>query len=557
MDSNGTRYHLLLGRDDWATCLDEAGGSLGADWWASPVEHNDSGLAWRAATNELTLQPRIYQFDTSPFDDRLSLDRRRGAARDVYGNWYWIAESGTELRVQSAGTGRSAHFWAAGDGLECATPQPWGGFGPKEPPAASQPLPLSGLAITEDHYLVVGVLDPPGLLVFDLHATGAPRQVLWPAAVPFAPFDLAARPGGGVWILDRANRCYWGLNRKLNVVRLDEAAEVSVADEFQPVGGGGRRAAARPFPAALSLEAASPIAAHDPIAIDALPDGSVLILDTVPGEDFSRLLRYRWGEKLGEASLQAVQEVVDPLARTAFRLLGYDLAFVPAPAPAAAERLGQAFVAAFNGNQTYAFDVFDGAAGLQLQALADYYPMRLFGGKAIVRAGDQVYYDFGETWLPLTAQKRPRYVPEASFQTVWFDGKQPDCVWHRLRLDACVPPGCSLQVWSRTSNELAGRERVPWWPEPSPIRRPTGSELPFVPPPGGGTNGSSLPVGRRMGEGSGHQGTRSRPASSLDARLQTCRLHPGGTQASSRRRCQTQSGCFPSNQTVSKLASGT
>jgi len=57
---------------------------------------------------------------------------------------------------------------------------------------------LSGLAITRDHYLVVGVLKPQGLLVFDLHAGGAPVQMFWPAAVDFQSFDMAAAPGGGV-----------------------------------------------------------------------------------------------------------------------------------------------------------------------------------------------------------------------------------------------------------------------------------------------------------------------------------------------------------------------
>lgn len=496
MDANGTRYHLLLDYDDWAACLDERddqpGDPLASTWLASPVQHNTSGLEWRAANHELTLQSRVFQFATSPFDDKLNLDRRRGAARDIYGNWYWIAESGVELRVQSAGTGRSAHYWAAGDG-GCETPQRFGAFGPKAtPPLASGPLPLSGLAITEDHYLVVGVLEPKGLLIFDLHATGAPRQMLWPATVDFIPFDMAPRPGGGVWILDRKNKCYWGLDRKFNVLRLDQATETLTTADFQPVDESEtRRTAARPFPEAITLEAASPLNALDPVAIEALLDGSVLILDnlhatpdgavSLADEKFSRLLRYRWQEALGGASLDAVLDVVDAEAQSSFRLIGYDLAFVRQPDNP--PQLGRVFVAAFNGNQTYAFDLLAEAHGLKLQARAEYYPMRLFGGKALVTADDHVYYDFGERWLRLIEQKRPRYEPEATLYTFELDGKEPDCVWHRLLLDACLPPNSAVQIWSRAANELEQLPHVAWWPEPKLHQRAEGSELPFAPRP--------------------------------------------------------------------------
>ena len=64
-----------------------------------------------------------------------------------------------------------------------------GDFVPLVEEQPTTPLKLSGLAITEDHYLVVGVTDPAGLLIFDLHTGQEPRQVLWPNGVAFAPFD--------------------------------------------------------------------------------------------------------------------------------------------------------------------------------------------------------------------------------------------------------------------------------------------------------------------------------------------------------------------------------
>ncbi len=121
--------------------------------------------------------------------------------------------------------------------------------------------------------------------------------------------------------------------------------------------------------------------------------------------------------------------------------------------------------------------------------------MRLFGGKAIVTGGGLVHYDFGENWLPVIEQKRPRYELGATFFTpitsqAVFDGKQPDCVWHRLMLDACIPADSSVTIWSRTANELHLLERAQWWPEPHLHQRADGSELPFVPQPSAGDAGT-------------------------------------------------------------------
>jgi phage tail-like protein len=480
---------LLLGRDDWAGCTDEDGVELALHWHASPPEQygelNTSGLAWDSAHYELMLQPRLFQFASSPFEKALTLDRRRGAGRDRYGNWYWIGDDNLEIRVFSAGSGKSAHFWSAGDSVVCETLQRFGEFGAKDSPAPISPLSLGGLAVTEDHYLVVGVLEPKGLLIFDLHAGGSPRQLLWPAEVLFVPFDIAPRPGGGVWILDRINARYWALDRQFNVIRLSPAAEAHTLDEFQPVDQATtRQSAARPFPEPIELDASSPVAALDPIAIDALPDGTVLILDNTPDARYSLLFHYRLDRPLGvPVSTDAVLAVVEEEEHSGFHLRGYDFAFVDGRDKQRPTLLGRVYVTAMNGNQTYAFEVFDVAGQLALQALAEYYPMRLFSGKALVTAGDKPHYDFGESWIPLIEQKRPRYEPTATLLTPLdapWDGREPDCVWHRLLIDGCIPPDSAVQVWSRTANEHQLLDRSEWRPEPELHQRGDGSELPFV-----------------------------------------------------------------------------
>ena len=134
-----------------------------------------------------------------------------------------------------------------------------------------------------------------------------------------------------------------------------------------------------------------------------------------------------------------------------------------APRAQVADRL---YVVAKNGNQSFAFNISQEGRQLTLEPLAEYLPMRLFGGKGLVRAGTQAYYDFGDGWIPLIEQRRPRYAPEATLLTPRLDGGEPDCVWHRLLLDACIPPEAKVQVWSRATNEARDLPFTQWHAEP-------------------------------------------------------------------------------------------
>src|SRR5690349_25125803 len=101
-----------------------------------------------------------------------------------------------------------------------------------------------------------------------------------------------------------------------------------------------------------------------------------------------------------------------------FSLVGYDFAFVP---DSSEEFLGHLYVVERNGNQSYVFLLKLEGEQLVLSALADYLPMRLFAGRALAAAGPTVYYDFEDQWVPLVAQRRPRYVPEARIFTLLAD----------------------------------------------------------------------------------------------------------------------------------------
>jgi phage tail-like protein len=476
VDANGTRFHLLNGQADWARCRGPAddSGFLDTDFKRAPVACTNAsdpgGFAWEKVTESLTLQPCLVQFkaptnDTPPDP---TFAGRRGSACDRYGNIYWIGESAAEIRIVPVATGRAVHFWSPGDGLRCESDLRYGEFHPATEAPPWPRLKLAGLTITDDHYLVVGVIEPSGFLVFDLHGGGPPQQIPWPtrAREPFVPFDLSPRHGGGVWALSRGRQPrYWALDRHFAPDALDQPLDTIDAgkpDDFQPVDQLPlRRTAPSLFPAGVRLDAT------DLVAIEALPDGSVLVLDRLAGGG-ARLLRD------GIAGKFSAPEVLQPFAVDA-----YDLVFIPTDA-SAAEIKGQLFVASMEGNQASVFDLDatkDGA--LTLTLTTEYYPMRLFGGKGLISDGSSALYDFADGWVPLAMQRRPRYTASATLQTPVFDGREPGCVWHRLMIDGCVPPDTSLHLRSRTADDESTLAMTRWQREPDPYLRHDGSEFPL------------------------------------------------------------------------------
>lgn len=442
MDVNGTKFHLLLGRDDWGSrCTNAAGTSLTQIFATS-----DADFSWDERRDELTLGTRLFQFTPSSGNRSVELSGRRGAAADAYGNVYWIDGSGTSIHVHSAGSRVTTTFWscdaARGAGFTPHTrgPQPAPHFEPLQPEVAGS-LALSGLAVTTQHYLVAGTLDPAGLLVFDLHRGGEPRQLLWPVA--FAPFDLVATKDGGLWVLDAANRRAWRLDRTMGVVPVGGDATPAPAETFQPIDAGATRCK---LPSSIATSMARALTAANPIAIEVLPDDSILVLDAP-----SSVVRVS-----ADGSSAAV----------ALPLRGHDFVVHN-------DRL---YVAGSDGDQAVAFRI-ELEHGFALHLLAEFFPMRLFGARALIAGADSPLYDAQDRWVPLVEQRRQRFTHQAHLLIPRLDGKQPDCVWHRLILDACIPPECKVMVQSRATNDPAQFDLVPWTDEPRLLRRVTGSEL--------------------------------------------------------------------------------
>lgn len=458
MDVNGTRFHLLLGLRDWAACEDGAGRPLGERWAA-----DEGDTAWDELRDEVGLRPLPFVFPQPRHDRPPAPGDRRGADADRFGNVYWIDQRRTGVLVRSVGTGTTAPFWSSEQPAARPQPPTAGAFGPREQPPA-RTLPLAGLAVTEDHHLVAGCVDPPGLLVFDLVAGGPPSFLRWP--IPsFEPFDLARRPGGGLWALDARHRRAWELERDFRVRTTGPPAVAGEPGGFGPAEGGAARLPAESARRAVSEADAIPLRGS-PIAIAALPDG-ILVLDRNPRGRRSLLAVYRRGE----------EPLTAPTAGRSASTRGHDLAFVPAEG-----KLGTAYVADDRGNQSFAFALSIEGGRLRAELEPSYFPMRLFAGRGLVAGPRGVLYDFADGWIPLAQQPRLRHVEAGTIVTPVFDGREPGCVWHRLFLDGCVEAGSSVSVWSAAADEAAALGVPDWQPEPDPRPRAGGVELPFAEP---------------------------------------------------------------------------
>lgn len=487
LDANGTRHHLILGAADWKQCHCAFRSDLSDADWTPLAGHSASAVEWYADGQVARLRALPFSFPTPKLDDLPDIERqRRGAAADQFGNWYWIDSSSQRVRVWFEGT-TAMDFWPTAASEQAPAR---GGFVPVETATSPQRLELAGITVSSEHFLIVGTLAPAGVLIFDLAAGGEPMHLLWPSGVSFQPFDMAAGPSGCVWILDRAHGRCWVLDRSFSVVSFapSNTAAVTTSSPGAFVPGKVGSASVPPTSRVLDDHSAIDLSdALDPISIEVLRDGTLLVLDRCTSPEASRILIYREGEPLklhtSEGELEALilrvsvsgsaGEKADDLSLSA-----YDFAVVPQGVDALPVAIS---VVQQDGNQAYVFDLAQDTQGLwSFASQPGYRPMRRYGGRGLVTLKNLPYYDFAETWVPLIEEARPRYEVQGVLRTKTFDGKEPDCVWHRLMLDACVPSETSLRVWTRWSNDQELLGHAEWMEEPTPYLRRDGSEIPYL-----------------------------------------------------------------------------
>lgn len=483
MDVNSTKFHLLLTKSDWGNSQIGQKSKPLSELWAN--KSANPPFDWREETNEIALSRLAVKFEASKNDRKPDLNERRGAAADRYGNWYWIAENGSKIKVLSAGSNNVTDFYPVASPCQQKTS---GDFKPVEE-TSQKTYEFRGMAVTIDHYLVVGTLEPAGLLIFDLFSGGEPREILWRQDVKFAPFDISARTTGGIFILDRINSRYWTLNRNFQLECKSHLTFPETIDDFQPFGSSVERKHSGSFSAA---DFYSKLNLADPISIETLPDDTVLILNREDGENFSKIYRYYQEILLDVLNTASIKDFIKPDKH--FTLRGFDIAFLPGEE--GTTDFDKLFVVSESGNQAFAFDLickddlnFSPAASLPANVIKkhfklifspDFYPMRLFGGKGFTAANGKVFYDLGNRWLPLVKQNRPNYVERAEISTQIFDGKETNCVWHRLLIDGCIPKDTTVEIYSRFAEKKTILSKTDWNREPDLYLRGNGSELPFV-----------------------------------------------------------------------------
>lgn len=455
VDVNGSRFHLLLSEQDW---LHGVAGDSGPAPSVSGGDQPD--LEW-SSSDGLHLRGFV-PFVRDGLPPRLGRDDRRGADVDRFGTWWVVGEDRRTLTATR--DDETEVVWPS------APCEPTGTTFEPESPAAGTDTMLGGVAATDDHRLVVGLLDDaePGLLVFDLVAGGGPVHVAWVGPLPFRPIDLATRPGGGVLVLDAdpdvaGPARVWPLDRQLQPVLTEPLEPVRVFVEPCPppepataAGDGRHRALPWDLPPGR------------PTAIDSLSDGTFVVLDEEADE-----IRHHDGETvlaalpLADALTGRVDEGTDEF------VLAHDIAIVESD-----DEARRLFVSDRSGTQVFVFDIGPGT----IEPRADDYPLRRHRGRALVGWCGDAWFDTAEDWYPLVLRRRPRHAIEGIVESRVFDSGIERCRWHRIHLDGCLPTGTAVLIESRAHDDPAAVLRAPWRSEPQPYRRRSGSSLPIEPP---------------------------------------------------------------------------
>ena len=518
MDVNGTKFHLIHGQDDWAACLSAVrnlslGQMSGAE---SSVDFSDGFL-------QLYPSPPIFR---KSGQKRAATGRvpliGQGVVADFANNIYHISADGSAILVQRAGNRVTKTFWTPG-GRESAESS--GDFVPYSTETPTSSERLRGLAIASKdslQYLVAGVLPQADSATGGLYLipiSGGPlSRVSW--KVVFEPSFICATEDGKAWILDNKdpeNPKLWWVDVQTQLVLSTEPDETS---DFVPGGATRPATITRPNPeddvrwySLTDSEFDFDPKQGDLIGITTAPDGGVLALmhdkdghavvfwyGFDPNNDFRLRAKRSFDKLLPDPDSQAR----NPLDAVALVYVRYDADCSSAWLGGQTGPLDVLVLMEAQGDQAIALEMTfaskDKAArnpdtwkDVTFALLPDYLPVRDWSQGGLLRLGCRVWFDSGGVWSPLQRFEDRVYEPRAviitspefpaDYAVQPFDGEVSGCVWHRLLLDAVIPPGCQVQIRARAADDPGVLIRMPWLDQPALYRRGVSSELPWYTPP--------------------------------------------------------------------------
>jgi phage tail-like protein len=379
------------------------------------------GLQWSATTATMRLSSQ----QTKPaLHENEALARTLAAAPsmavDAAGTWaFWDA---TSLSVRVAGAGNAS------------TPLP---IPPDVPPGTATP---GDIALGNDDVLYMARNGAVALI---------DRRDRWPPAraalVGFHADRLAPAPDGGMWVLDRAA----GRLARLSGLPLRDGAFAPKNDDmFVPI-------EPNPNPPTLSLVPGALPAGHTAVDVATSPAGQVMILAWRAGAD-AALLRWHDGvvsavctcagltfpTSLAWLDEERVTLLVTDGTRLAPQAYVYELAGAgPGALPSGAVH---PLVAPWPGG-------FAKAPGRPPQ-----YPVASLSTKAPATPPAEPL-----GLRPLRALSGTTYARSGGVLLGALDCQVPRSVWHRLYLEASIPPHCGVRVWAYASDDAA----VPAAPE--------------------------------------------------------------------------------------------
>ena len=284
----------------------------------------------------------------------------------------------------------------------------------------------------------------------------------WPARRRLRARSISRRGrGGGVWLLDRPRRRYWALDRHfvpsmtLGATPLD-TIDPGTARRFSAA----RAGAGPPHRARVDVPCAGVrLDAIDPVAIEGAAGRQLLILDRRAGGARACCTT---------ASIDAFgAAAVAPAVR-----LSTPTTWCSLPPTTRATPRGQALrgVARRQPGVRASTSTRRRTGCSPLRSTDRVLPDAPVRRQGLIAAARHALYDFVDGWIPLVAAATAALCgAPATLLTPPFDGREPDCVWHRLMLDACIPPddvACRCrtraaddEVGARESTRVAARAR--------------------------------------------------------------------------------------------------